>query len=82
MHPLYEVGEHNTKFFFFFLHLETVLSDLTPENFAIIWQILICQKWNWIRSLKFETVPIHFLSDVFSLLLSRNFAILAMWCNY
>ena len=32
-----------------------------PENFANIWQI----KWNYIRSMKFETVRIHFfLSDV------------------
>ena len=38
-----------------------VLSDLTPENYAIIWQI----EWNLIRSSKFETVRIHFLSDVF-----------------
>ena len=33
--PLYGVGEHNTKiFFFFFLNLNTVLSDSTAENFA------------------------------------------------
>ena len=31
-HPLYEVGEHNAKFFFLFLNLDTVLSDLTLEN--------------------------------------------------
>ena len=54
-----------------------VLSDLTPENFAIIWQI----KWNWIRSSKFETVRIHFLSDIFGLLSSRNFATVATWHN-
>ena len=28
---------------------------------------------------KFETVQIHFLSDVFSLLPSRNFATIAKW---
>ena len=29
------------------------------KNLAKIWQI----KWNWIRSIKFETVRIHFLSE-------------------
>ena len=29
--------------------------------------------------MKFETVRIHFLSDVFGLLLSRNFATMATW---
>ena len=53
---------------FLFLNLDTVLSDLTPENFANIWQI----EWNWIRSSKFEKARIHFLSDVFCLLSSRN----------
>ena len=43
----------------------------TPENFANIWQI----KWNWIRSMKFETVRIH----VFGSLSSRNFATMATW---
>ena len=33
--PLYGVGEHNTKiFFFFFLILNSVLLDPTAENFA------------------------------------------------
>ena len=53
---------------FLFRNLDTVFSDLTPENFANIWQI----KWNWIRPSKFETARIHFLSDVFGLLSSRN----------
>ena len=39
-----------------------------PRNFANIWHI----KWNQIKSLKFETVQIHFLSDVFGLLSFRN----------
>ena len=30
-----------------------------PENFSNIWQM----KWNWIRSMKFETVRIYFLSE-------------------
>ena len=50
---------------FLFLNLDTVLSDLTPENVANIWQI----KWTGI--LKLETVRIHFISDVFGLLSSR-----------
>ena len=41
------------------LNSDTVPSDSTPENFANIWQI----KWNWIRSMKFETVQIYFLSE-------------------
>ena len=31
--------------------------------------------------MKFETVQIHYLSNVFSLLSSRNFATMATWCN-
>ena len=31
-HPLFEVGEHNAKeIYIFFLNLDTVLSDLSPE---------------------------------------------------
>ena len=33
MRPLYKLGEHNANFF---LNLNTVLSDLTPENVANI----------------------------------------------
>ena len=36
---------------------------------------------NWIRSMKVETVQIHFLSDVFSLLSSRSFTTMTRWCN-
>ena len=36
-------------------------------------------KWHWIRSMKFEAVQIHFLSDFFGLLSSKNFATTAMW---
>ena len=39
-----------------------------PRNFANIWYI----KWNQMKSLKFETVQIHFLSDVFGFLSFRN----------
>ena len=35
MHPLFEVGEHNAKKnLFLYLNLDTILSDLTPENFG------------------------------------------------
>ena len=53
------------------------LLDSTPENFVNILQI----KWNWIRSMKFVTVRIHFFRNVFGLLSSRNFATMAMWRN-
>ena len=58
-----------------FLNLNTVLSD--PQNFANIWQI----EGNWIRSMKFETVRIRLLNDVFGLLSSRNVATMATWRN-
>ena len=75
---LYGVGEHNTKVVFFpLLNLDTVLSDSTRENLANICQI----KWNWIKSLKFEAVRTRFLSDVFGLLSSKNFATIATWRN-
>ena len=41
----------------------------------------LTNKWNWIRSMKFETVQLHFLSDVFGLVSSRNFATMATWRN-
>ena len=73
--PLYGVGEHNTHVFSLFLNL--VLLDSTSENFANIWHT----KWNWIRSMKFEIVRIHFpeffKSDVFGLLSLRDFATMA-----
>ena len=77
--PLYGVQGQWTqhKNLFLFLNLDTVLSDSIPEKFANIWQI----KWNRIRSIKFETVQIHFLSDVFGVLPSRNFATMATWRN-
>ena len=54
-----------------------VLSDSTPENFANIWQI----KWNLIGSMKFETVWIQLLRDIFGLSSSRNAVTMATWCN-
>ena len=47
------------KFLFSFSKLRYVPFEFNPENFANIWQI----KWNWIRSMKFETVRIYFLSE-------------------
>ena len=52
--------------FFLFLNLNAVFSDLTPENLAIN---------------ESETVQIHFLSEFFGLLSSRNFATMAIWRN-
>jgi len=75
--PLYEVRWTKRNIFFLFLNSEMVLSDSTPENFANIWQI----QWNWIGSMKFETVQIHFLRDIFGLSSSRNSATMATWCN-
>ena len=51
------------KFLFLLLNLNTVLLD-----FADICQI----NWKWLRSTLFETVRIHFLSEVLGLLSSRN----------
>ena len=48
------------KFLFLFLHLNTVLWESTLENFANIWQL----KWNWRRSIEFETVRCHFLREI------------------
>ena len=62
---------------FLFRNLNTVLSDSTWENFANICQI----KWNWMGSMKFERVRIHFLSDVFCLLSSKNCAKITTWRN-
>ena len=59
--PLYGISERNTKSFFFsFFKLRYGSFEFNRENFANIWQI----KWNWIRSMKFETVRIYFLSEL------------------
>ena len=65
------------KLSFSFSKLNTVLSDSTWENFTNICQM----KWNWMGSMKFEKVRIHFLSDVFGLLSSKNFATMTTWRN-
>ena len=75
--PLYGAGEYNVKNFFFFCTLRYLPFGFNPRNFANIWQI----KWNWIKSMMFETVWIHFLSDVFGLLSFRNFTTITTWCN-
>ena len=63
MTALYEAGEQykNSLFLFLTYNVDTVLLNTIPVNFANILQI----KWNWIRSMKFDTVQIHFLSDIF-----------------
>ena len=45
---------------FSFSKLRYGFFEFNPENFAKIWQI----KWNWIRSMKFETMQIYFLCEV------------------
>ena len=70
-------GKQLKNFLFFLLNLDMVLSDSSPENFTNILQI----EWSWIRSMKFVTVWIHLLSDIFDLLSSRNFATTATWRN-
>ena len=75
--PLYGVSKHNTKIFLFFLNFDTVLLYSIPEHFINIRQIEL----NWIRSMKFETVRNHFLSDDCGLLSSRNFATMVTWRN-
>ena len=47
------------KFVFSFSKLRYGPFEFNPENFANIRQI----KWNWIRSMKFKTVRIYFLSE-------------------
>ena len=65
------------NFSFLFLSFDLVLSHSTPENFANIWQI----KWNLIGSMKFETVWIQLLRDIFGLSSSKNAVTMATWCN-
>ena len=59
--PLYGLGEHNKKnFLFLFLNfIGTVLSDLTQKISPTIGKLD-----RKIRSMKFETVRIHFLNNV------------------
>ena len=61
----------NTAQNFLFLFLNPILSDSAPDKFAKI----------WVRSMKFETVRVHFLRDVFGLLSSINFDTMATWRN-
>ena len=49
----------NPQKVYFFCKLRYGPFRLNPENLANIWQI----KWNWIRSMKFETVRIYFFSE-------------------
>ena len=67
------IGEQISSFFFFFSG--TVLSDSTPDMTISP----TFDKFNetYLTSMKFVTVRIHFLSDVFGLLSCRNFATMA-----
>ena len=70
--PLYGVRKQNTNFFSFsFSKLRYGPFEFSPRKFH---QYLTHQ-----RVTKFETVRVHFLSDVFGLLSSRNFATMATW---
>ena len=64
---LEQVNTLHGNFLLLFLNFNTVLSDSTPEYFANIWQI----KWNWISSIKFETVQIHFLSEFWFVVIQK-----------
>ena len=68
-----EYGNKTQKFSFSF----SKLWDSTPENFANVWEI----KRNWRESMKFATVRMHFLRDLFRLLSTRNFVTMATWRN-
>ena len=68
--PLYGVRKQNTNFFSFsFSKLRYGPFEFSPRKFH---QYLTHQ-----RVTKFETVRVHFLSDVFGLLSSRKFATMA-----
>ena len=75
--PLYGVGEHNINVSFSLSKLRYGPFGFNPRKFANIWQI----KWNWIRSMKFETVRIYFFKWIFGLLSSKHFATMATWRN-
>ena len=75
--PLYGVREHNTKVSFSLSKLRYGPFGFNPRKFANIWQI----KWNWIRSMKFETVRIYFFKWIFGLLSSKHFATMVTWRN-
>ena len=70
MRPLYGVGEYSAKIFFSSLRYSLV--RFNPRKF--LHHLTKWKKYYWIRSMKFETVQIHFLSNVFSFLSSRHFA--------
>ena len=68
--PLYGLGEHNKKnFLFLFLNfIGTVLSDLTQKISPTIGKLD-----RKIRSMKFETVRIHFLNISFWFVVIHKF---------
>ena len=63
-----ELVNTTQMFLFLFLNLDMVLLYSTPEHFANIWQI----KWNWMRSVKFETVQIPFLKWCFQFVVDQK----------
>ena len=50
------------EIFFLFLKLDTVFRNLSPGDFAYIWQ----SKWVGTVAMKIEWTRIHFLGDVFA----------------
>jgi len=70
MCPLYGVGEYSVNIFSSQLRYSPV--RFNPRKF--LQHLTKWKKYYWIRSMKFETVQIHLLSDVFSFLSSRHFA--------
>ena len=56
----YGVGKHNTKIFFFFFQTLILSFRIQPQKSLPTFDK---SKVNWIRSIKFEKVRIHFLSE-------------------
>ena len=75
--PLYGVGEQSTKIFFFPTQIRSF--QIQPQT--------RCYNWNSNSKMELNKIDqvwnrrIHFLSAVFGLLSSRNFATMATWRN-
>ena len=65
--PLYGVGEHNTKIFIFFFYALIRSFCIQPQKISPTFGKLNEIELYLIRSVKFETVQIHFLRELFSL---------------
>ena len=67
-----EESEHKVTIFFFFLNLDTVFENSTPENFGNIFRT----ERDGISAIEFETARIHFIIDVFVAI-----AVIHPWCR-